>query len=199
MAWVILGCGGGWGSEGCAPRSASASKPRRRTGPVALPEVKVVARDGRGCGRVELVLARRSRRLRGAAPGLCVRTAFAARLEGSDGETEGDARSAKERGGPIVNVVLLVEAPQRFDPAVRTRLFVYRLRGLTLVPRFLSSGFRERDLVAVERRPSGAQLPDEPRDVLWVQTRDRLGTRELLRCYFSSFPLRCEPESADAG
>lgn len=94
-----------------------------------------------------------------------------------------------------VNVVLLVAAPHRFDPAVRTRLFVYRLSGRRLRPRFLGSGFRARTLLGAERLPGpSAAASGQPRDSLRVTTATPTGQRESLCCAFARFPLSCEPE-----
>lgn len=151
----------------------------------ALPTVRLTASDARGCGQVTRAGSQGRYRLRGAAPGLCVQAAFAARLE------PGGRREH-------VNVVLLVAAPHRFDPVVRTRLFVYRLHGRQLQPRFLGSGFYDRTLLSAERVPVAASAPGEPLDALRVVTTTPAGGRELWRCAFRRFPLSCEPEP-DAG
>lgn len=85
------------------------------------PVVTLEARGAEGCGIVRVNGARVS----GAAPGLCVKQAVWTSLEGG-------------------LVALLVEAPHRFDARRRHRVFVYRLVGQRLEPRFLGSGFSTR-------------------------------------------------------
>lgn len=166
---------------GIAAGLARLAGPARAEKPRPLPAVLLTASDARGCGRVARMGSKGLVLLRGAAPGLCVRAAFAARLEP-------DARP------DAVNVVLLVAAPHRFDPDVRTRLFVYRLQGRQLVPRFLGSGFRARALLGAERLAAADPTSGEGRDRLRVTTATPTGQRESLRCAFERFPLACEPE-----
>jgi hypothetical protein len=131
--------------------------------PQPLPRVGLSARDGRGCGAPVLDgLA-----LRGGAPGLCVRDAFAVRLE--------DA--------PAANVVLRVAKDGR------DRIFVYRLDGHRLVPRFLGSGPDDLRLVEVLRRPG------TPLDRLEVVARRGGGQKLHLLCRFEEFPLVCDEVS----
>lgn len=125
---------------------------------LAAPSVALGPVDARGCGPVLVD----KKRVAGAAPGLCVKQALWTPLEGG-------------------LVALLVEAPHRFDPRVRLRVFVYRLAGASLAPRFLGSGFASRE---VERL-----VPLD--DALGVVVRD--GERSLtLRCRFDGFPLSCQ-------
>jgi hypothetical protein len=72
------------------------------------------------------------------------------------------------------NVVALVEAPNRFDQKTRLRLFIYRLEGRRLLPRFLGSAFPGADLL-------------DARGALRVVT-----TRGEFDCHFDGFPLVCE-------
>jgi hypothetical protein len=111
--------------------------------------------------------------LRGGPEGLCAVEIFWARLEAG-----------------AVDVLVRVRAPHREDPELRERLFVYRLVGTTLVPRFLGSGFETLDLVGAER-VTGAPL-DAVR--VWVVPRGALAPRTGYRCGFDGFALRCEPE-----
>ncbi len=168
-------------AAGLAPLAgpAQAAKPR------PLPAVLLTAGDAHGCGRVARMGNQGLVLLRGAAPGLCVRAAFAARLEPG---ARPDA----------VNVVLLVAAPHRFDPDVRTRLFVYRLRGRRLVPRFLGSGFRARALLGAERLPAADAPSGHRLDSLRVTTVTPAGQHESLRCAFVRFPLSCQAELPSA-
>ena len=78
-------------------------------------------------------------------------------------------------------VVVRVDAPHRFEPGVRSRVFVYRVEGGRLVPRFLGSGFSSREvkrLLVLD----GA---------LGLETVATSGARETLRCVFDGFPLVC--------
>ena len=78
-------------------------------------------------------------------------------------------------------VALRVAAPHRFEARVRSRVFVYRVEGERLVPRFLGSGFSAREvtgLVALE-------------NALGVQTLTSAGVHETLSCTFDGFPLIC--------
>lgn len=78
-------------------------------------------------------------------------------------------------------VALRVAAPHRFEARVRSRVFVYRVEKDTLVPRFLGSGFFEREvrgLVALE----GA---------LGVEAVGASGRNETWSCTFEGFPLVC--------
>ncbi len=92
---------------------------------------------------------------------LCVRAAVLASLE-APGER---------------HLALLVDLPA--DPA-RRGLFVYRVRGRALVPRFLGTGFPERALTGLATDG----------DALLVQT-----DRGPLRCRLQNFPLVCEEAS----
>lgn len=166
---------------GLAAGLAQLAGPAQAVPPRPLPAILLTAGDAQGCGQVARLGNKGLVLLRGAAPGLCVRAAFAARLE------PGVRPHA-------VNVVLLVAAPHRFDPDVRTRLFVYRLRGRRLVPRFLGSGFRARTLLGAERLPAADPTSGERLDGLRVTTATPTGQYESLRCTFERFPLSCEPE-----
>ena len=78
-------------------------------------------------------------------------------------------------------LALRVAAPHRFEARVRSRVFVYRVEGERLVPRFLGSGFSAREvtgLVALE-------------NALGVQTLTSAGVHETLSCTFDGFPLAC--------
>jgi len=138
-------------------------------GATALPALTVVERDAAGCGRPALLTADSAPvPLRLPVDGLCVRKAFAARLE----------------GGATIHAVLLVEVA---DPALSPlRLFIYTLRGQHLEPRYLGSGPRSLELLDAQR---GA---GHPVDVLRVVVRDQNGDRRTLRCRFAKFPLQCE-------
>lgn len=125
---------------------------------VVPPDVAVVQADAQGCG---VVLVNR-RSVTGAAPGLCVTQAVWTRLEGG-------------------LVALLVRAPHRFDARVRPRVFVYRLEGARLVPRFLGSGFRDLEVTRLRAEDDRLVL-----EVVGAQ-----GPRAL-RCHFAGFPLLCE-------
>jgi hypothetical protein len=122
------------------------------------PEVAVVRADAQGCGEVRV----NQRAVTGAAPGLCVVQATWTALEGG-------------------LVALLVRAPHRFEAAVRNRVFLYRLEGRRLVPRFLGSGFRDLEVVRLGE--------GEDRLVLEVEGADGPAT---LQCRLEGFPLVCE-------
>jgi hypothetical protein len=122
------------------------------------PVVTLEARGVDGCGVVKVNGAR----VTGAAPGLCVKQAVWTSLEGG-------------------LVALLVEAPHRFDARPRHRVFLYRLVGRRLEPRFLGSGFRTR---SVDRL-----VPLE--GALGVEVSSDAGY-ETMRCRFLEFPLVCE-------
>lgn len=127
---------------------------------LAAPRVTLDAIDARGCGAVSV----NGQRVAGAAPGLCVKQALWTPLEGG-------------------LVALLVAAPHRFEPRVRHRVFLYRLDGARLVPRFLGSGFRE---LEVEKL-----VPLD--DALGLSVTGAQGTATL-RCRFTGFPLTCQEE-----
>jgi hypothetical protein len=93
--------------------------------------------------------------------GLCVRQAFTANLE-EDG---------------VTNVVLVVEAPHRFDSQIRKRLFIYRLDGRKLVPRFLGSRLGALELESARAERGGLEV--------------RASGRRF-QCHFEQFPLVCE-------
>jgi hypothetical protein len=80
--------------------------------------------------------------LRGGPEGLCAVEIFWARLEAG-----------------AVDVLVRVRAPHREDPELRERLFVYRLVGTTLVPRFLGSGFETLDHRRAPGRGAGLGGP----------------------------------------
>lgn len=121
----------------------------------ALP-VELVDVDARGCGRPAL---RDGRRLEAAA-GLCVKRVLSAHLE--------DPRE--------LDVILIVTKDGR------DRLFVYRLEGGALVPRFLGSGPRDLTLRDVRVHQDEA---------LEVELADREGATRTVRCRFEAFPLVC--------
>ena len=129
-------------------------------------DVTVLDRDERGCGKPALG----GMRLAGGPRDGCLVDAFAARLE--DPST--------------LNVVLVIDRPGRFDSRVRRRLFVYRLEGARLVPRFLGSGPSELALVGARRVEAG---PPE-----WLEVSVQAGgdSPRALRCRFEGFPLVCE-------
>lgn len=82
-------------------------------------------------------------------------------------------------------VAVRVEAPHRFEPRVRSRVFLYRVKAGRLEPRFLGSGFSAREVTGLFAL-SGA---------LGVETLSATGDRERLRCVFEGFPLVCTPLS----
>ena len=76
-----------------------------------------------------------------------------------------------------------VDAPHRFEPRVRSRVFIYRVNGHHLEPRFLGSGFKSREVTRLF-----------PLDgALGVETTSLEGKTERLRCVFDGFPLVCTP------
>lgn len=77
-------------------------------------------------------------------------------------------------------LALLVDAPHRFDPRVRPRVFIYRVEGRRLVPRFLGSGFSSAEVVAI--------AADGPR------LRLQLSDSRTVWCHFDGFPLVCSEE-----
>jgi hypothetical protein len=126
----------------------------------AIPPVSLGNPDARGCGVIQLGTAPAE-----AGPvGLCVKQVLWTPLEGG-------------------LVAALVEAPHRFEPRPRNRVFLYRLEGRRLVPRFLGSGFDE---VQVERLLARD-------DSLGLAVRGERGERTLA-CRFSGFPLVCSEE-----
>lgn len=140
-------------------------------GGAPLPVVSLEQVDDGGCGRPAIG----STQLDGAAPGLCVRAAFAARLESPD----------------VVNVVLHVDTR---DGAPRPqRIFIYRLHGARLRPRFLGGGSRRLALRSVARE-AGAEL-----DSLRVEVADDGGVTRVLRCALEQFPLVCRPTVESPG
>lgn len=78
-------------------------------------------------------------------------------------------------------LVLRVAAPHRFDARVRSRVFVYRVEGLRLVPRFLGSGFASREVLRLFALDQA----------LGLETLTHTGERETLSCAFVGFPLVC--------
>ncbi|MEW5743596.1 MAG: hypothetical protein AB1938_32085 [Myxococcota bacterium] len=125
----------------------------------ASPDVRLENVDSRGCGDVIVD----GRRVQGAAPGLCVVQAVWTPLE------EG-------------LLALLVRAPHRFDSTERLRVFVYRLVGRRLSPRFLGSGFTGSDVTRLVTLA----------DALGVEVVSDAGVA-VLRCVFDGFPLVCQP------
>ena len=84
-------------------------------------------------------------------------------------------------GEPLI--ALRVDAPHRFEPRVRSRVFLYRVAAGRLVPRFLGSGFTTREvkrLFTLDR-------------ALGLETTTSTGQTETLRCVFDGFPLVCAP------
>ena len=139
-----------------------------------LPALSLQAPSALGCGTPSLLRAGAWLALEGGPSGLCATALFAAHLE--DGAAD---------------VVVLVQAAHRFDAEIRTRLFIYRLEGARLVPRFLGSGFSAVDVVGAERI-AGAPL-DSLR--VWTAARGAPGSaRVALRCGLVHFPLQCEVE-----
>lgn len=130
------------------------------------PGVQVRDRDARGCGRATLG----AQGLSGGPRDGCLVDAFAARLEGAS----------------TLNVVLVVDRPGRFDARVRRRLFVYRLDGARLVPRFLGSGPSSLRLLSARPVRQGAL------DRLVVSVQAEGAAPEALHCRFEGFPLVCE-------
>jgi hypothetical protein len=93
-----------------------------------------------------------------------------------------DAFPARLEDEATWNVVLIIGRPGRFDARVRRRLFVYRLEGRRLVPRFLGSGPSSFDLVSAAPANRG----------LVVSVRAEGGAPGTMRCEFRGFPLVCE-------
>ncbi len=127
----------------------------------ASPELSLVELDARGCGRPALVAGGRAEPLLGGPSELCIR-----QLEGL----------ALEGGEP--GAALLVTRP-----GTNAGLFVYRLQGRRLVPRFLGSGFASLELVRL--------LPTEGGG-LRLEARAEDGALTMLGCGFVGFPLHCE-------
>ena len=126
----------------------------------ATPVVSLVAPDVNGCARA---VALDGKPLAGGPTPFCIREAIAVHLDDT----------------PLV--VLRVDAPHRFEAGVRSRVFVYRVSGGRLVPRFLGSGFSSREVSRVFAL-EGA---------LGLDTVTRTGAEEKLRCIFQGFPLVC--------
>jgi hypothetical protein len=138
-----------------------------------LPHLAVVRGPGAECGRPVLVAADgASRLLIGAPADFCIRDALAARLEES----------------ADTHVVLQVEGLGS-DPA--ERLFIYRLDGDQLVPRYLASGPAHLRLVGVER------LAGVEQDSLLVHAVTVSGRPVSLSCSFVGFPLLCVRSHVD--
>lgn len=78
-------------------------------------------------------------------------------------------------------IALRVEAPHRFEPRIRSRVFVYRVIDGRLVPRFLGSGFTSREITRLFVL-DGA---------LGLDTVSTSGDPQTLRCVFEGFPLAC--------
>jgi hypothetical protein len=106
---------------------------------------------------------------------LCVRSGFTAHLE--------DGRSQ--------NVVLEVLAPATGQRS----LFVYRLEGGHLRPRFLASGLPGWTMLSAGPWTTRSS-PDQRLEELWVEARDSEGETRLLRCGFEGFLLTCSIEEA---
>jgi len=123
---------------------------------LAVPEasLRVAGRDAAGCIRS---LELDGTPVDGAAPGLCVRHALLATLDAEQ------------------QVVLLVEVEERL------RVFVYRVSGRHLVPRFLGSGF-----TSLRIRHASAHG-----DGLRIVAQDARGMDVALQCRFRGFPLVC--------
>jgi hypothetical protein len=132
-----------------------------------LPRVSVESE----CGRVLLHTPSGVFPLQGAAPGLCVREALLARLEKDATHVVLKVAREDERGGKL-----------------RDRLFVYRLEGHRLWPRFLGSGPKERQLASVQVVRGSAT------DSLSVRLEDAQGREQRLRCRLEAFPLVCIEE-----
>ncbi len=142
-----------------------------------LPDIEMLTTATDNCGQPAIRRGQRLTALTGAAPGLCVRDGFAARLESDEG----------------VNVVLLVDMAKTAQPGAPQRLFIYRLRGDTLEPRMLGSGPRSQRLMGARRYPGPVG------DQLLVEVVSRGGRRQTLRCFFRGFPLLCEPQGYEVG
>jgi len=127
--------------------------------PGPAPRIDVSHRDAFGCGAPALDGVP----LEGSAPGLCVRDAFTLRLEAP----------------ALTNVVLRVVKDGR------DRVFIYRLEGHRLVPRFLGSGPGSLSLVELRRGPG------TPLDRLEIVAL-RESTEIRLSCRFEEFPLVCD-------
>ena len=144
--------------------------------PVPLPRLVVLPGPEGACGvpAVEDVAGAR-RLLVGGPPGFCVHAAFAARLE--------DAAT--------VHVVMRVSGT---EANAAERIFIYRLDGDRLVPRYLASGPDHLRLVAVE--PVTRDGPD----ALRIRATDAGGAATTLLCGFVGFPLLCTaaPTRTDA-
>ena len=126
----------------------------------ASPLISLGAPDANGCAsevRLEGL------KLSGGPAPFCIREAVSLVLENT----------------PVV--VLRVDAPHRFEARIRSRVFVYRVAAGRLVPRFLGSGFLEREV-------TGLQVLD---GALGLDTQLESGAHETLRCVFEGFPLVC--------
>jgi hypothetical protein len=78
-------------------------------------------------------------------------------------------------------LAIRVDAPHRFEPRVRSRVFLYRVTAGKLSPRFLGSGFNEREVTKLF-----------PLDgALGLETLLPSGETQNLRCVFEGFPLVC--------
>lgn len=124
------------------------------------PVLSLGAPDASGCARTVLLGART---LAGGPRELCIEQLLELSL--ADGDF----------------IVLRVAAPHRFDARVRSRVFVYRLEGFRLVPRFLGSGFASREVTRL--------FPLH--HALGLETLTITGERETLSCAFDGFPLVC--------
>lgn len=124
------------------------------------PVLSLGAPDASGCARTVLL---EGRTLTGGPREFCIEQVLEVCLEGGD------------------FVVLRVAAPHRFDARVRSRVFVYRLEGSRLVPRFLGSGFASREVTKLFPLTHA----------LGLETLTATGERETLSCAFDGFPLVC--------
>jgi hypothetical protein len=139
-----------------------------------LPRLVLVRETGVACGTPALEEAGgRTRALGGGPPGFCVRDAFLARLD----------------DGASTHAVLRVSGSVA-DAA--ERVFIYRLDGDELVPRYLASGPSHLRLVDVE------PVNGVERDALRIRTVDASGNATTLLCGFVGFPLLCAPSLARA-
>ena len=126
----------------------------------ASPIVSLGGSDARGCANQVLL---DGKRLEGGPAPLCIREAVSVVLDDQ------------------ALVALRVEAPHRFETRVRSRVFLYRVVGRRLVPRFLGSGFSSREVTGLFVL-EGA---------LGLRTIEESGAKESLHCVFDGFPLVC--------
>lgn len=129
----------------------------------AAPVVSLSQPDAGGCGTILVDGAAAL----GGPVGLCVRQVTWTELSGG-------------------LVAALVKAPHRYDARVRNRVFLYRLEGRRLVPRFLGAGFTELEVIRLVPRGDALALEVHgPGDDSRTHT---------LTCRLVRFPLVCSEE-----